>query len=55
MAWLSQFTLMMRSSVTALREQIEDPERMLHQLIIDMQSELDCVDRVLRTRLQMKS
>jgi len=43
MAWLSQFTLMMRSSVTALREQIEDPERMLHQLIIDMQSELDSV------------
>lgn len=43
MAWLSQFTLIMRSSVTALREQIEDPERMLHQLIIDMQCELDSV------------
>lgn len=33
----------MRSSVTALREQIEDPERMLHQLIIDMRNELDSV------------
>ena len=43
MAWLSQFSLVMRSSITALREQIEDPERMLHQLIIDMQSELDTV------------
>ena len=43
MAWLSQFSLVMRSSVTALREQIEDPERMLHQLIVDMQSELDSV------------
>lgn len=43
MAWLSQFSLIMRSSVTALREQIEDPERMLHQLIVDMQSELDSV------------
>lgn len=43
MAWLSQFSLVMRSSITALREQIEDPERMLHQLIIDMQGELDTV------------
>lgn len=40
MAWLSQFSLVMRSSVTALREKIEDPERMLHQLIIDMEEEL---------------
>ena len=43
MAWLSQFSLVMRSSITALREQIEDPERMLHQLIIDMQGELETV------------
>lgn len=43
MTWLSQFTLIMRSNVTALREQIEDPEKMLHQLIIDMQNELDSV------------
>ena len=41
MKWLSEFSLVMRSSVTALREKIEDPERMLHQLIIDMQCELD--------------
>ena len=33
----------MRSSVTTLREKIEDPERMLHQLIIDMEEELDRV------------
>jgi phage shock protein A len=43
MAWLSQFTLLMRSSLTSIREQIEDPERMLHQLLIDMQAELDSV------------
>ncbi len=43
MSWLSQFTLIMRSSVTSLREQIEDPERMLHQLLIDMQDELNRV------------
>lgn len=43
MSWLTQFSLVMRSSVTALREQIEDPERMLHQLLIDMQAELDTV------------
>jgi len=43
MKWLTQFSLVMRSSVTALREKVEDPERMLHQLIIDMQCELDRV------------
>ena len=41
MKWLSQFSLVMRSSVTSLREMVEDPERMLHQLIIDMGNELD--------------
>lgn len=43
MKWLSQFSLVMRSSVTSLREKIEDPERMLHQLIIDMEHELERV------------
>ncbi|MEZ6060064.1 MAG: PspA/IM30 family protein [Planctomycetaceae bacterium] len=43
MKWLSQFSLVMRSSVTSLREKIEDPERMLHQLILDMEEELDRV------------
>lgn len=43
MKWLNQFSLVMRSSVTTLREKIEDPERMLHQLIIDMEEELDRV------------
>ncbi|MFY8201519.1 MAG: PspA/IM30 family protein [Pirellula staleyi] len=43
MSWFSQFSLVMRSSVTSLREKIEDPERMLHQLIIDMEQELDRV------------
>ncbi|MCA9036686.1 MAG: PspA/IM30 family protein [Planctomycetaceae bacterium] len=43
MKWLSQFSLVMRSSLTTLREKIEDPERMLHQLIIDMEEELERV------------
>ena len=43
MNWLSQFSLVMRSNVTTLREKIEDPERMLHQLLIDMEEELDHV------------
>ncbi|MEQ1827562.1 MAG: PspA/IM30 family protein [Pirellula sp.] len=43
MSWFSQFSLVMRSSVTSLREKIEDPERLLHQLIIDMEHELDRV------------
>lgn len=43
MKWLTQFSLVMRSSITSLKEKIEDPERMLHQLIIDMEEELDRV------------
>jgi len=43
MKWLTNFSLVMRSSVTALKEKIEDPERVLHQLIIDMAEELDRV------------
>ncbi len=40
MGWLNQFTFIMRSSITTIREKIEDPERMLHQLILDMDEEL---------------
>lgn len=43
MKWLNQFTLVMRSSLTTLRESVENPERMLHQLVIDMEQELDTV------------
>lgn len=40
MSWIESFTLVMRSSITALRERVEDPERLLNQLIIDMDEEL---------------
>jgi phage shock protein A len=40
MKWLDSFTFIMRSSLTTLREQVEDPERMLQQLVIDMDDEL---------------
>lgn len=43
MKWINQFSLVMRSSISSLKEKIEDPERMLHQLIIDMETELDRV------------
>lgn len=43
MKWIESFTFIMRSSVTALREKVEDPERMLHQLICDMEEELAAV------------
>ncbi len=43
MGWFDQFTLVMRSSITSLRERVEDPERMIRQLIIDMEEELDRV------------
>jgi phage shock protein A len=33
----------MRSNISVLRERFEDPERMLHQLLIDMEEELETV------------
>ena len=57
MKWLKNFTLVMRSSITTLREKVEDPERMLHQLIIDMEEELDsvrdCVAETIADEIQM--
>jgi phage shock protein A len=43
MNWIKNFSLVMRSSITTLREKVEDPERMLHQLIVDMEEELERV------------
>jgi phage shock protein A len=43
MSWIEQFSLVMRSNITVLRERFEDPERMLHQLLIDMDEELESV------------
>lgn len=43
MGWINTFSLVMRSSITSLREKVEDPERMLHQLIVDMDDELERV------------
>jgi phage shock protein A len=43
MSWIEQFSLVMRSNLTVLRERFEDPERMLHQLLIDMEEELESV------------
>lgn len=43
MGWLTRFNLVVRSSLTTLREKIEDPERMLHQLLVDMEEELQGV------------
>jgi phage shock protein A len=40
MSWLNTFSFVMRANVTTLREKFSDPERMLHQLIIDMEEEL---------------
>jgi phage shock protein A len=45
MQWLETFTLVMRSQMTMLRERIENPERMIHQLILDMEEELELARR----------
>ena len=59
MSWITNFSLIMRSSITSLREKFEDPERMLHQLIIDMQEELDrvraSVAEAVADEIQMKT
>lgn len=39
MNWLDRFTFVIKSSVTTIREKIEDPPRMIHQLIVDMEEE----------------
>jgi len=43
MCWLERFSLVMRSNFTLLCERFEDPQRMLHQLLIDMDEELETV------------
>jgi len=43
MSWMERFSLVMRSNISFLREKIEDPERLLHQLLIDMEEELHVV------------
>ncbi len=40
MSWLTTFSFVMKSNITALRDRIADPERMIHQLLIDMDEEL---------------
>jgi phage shock protein A len=43
MKLIHNLSLILRSSITALEEKVQDPERLLHQLIIDMEEELDRV------------
>lgn len=43
MKWVNDFSLVMRSTVTSFWERVQDPERALHQLLIDMDEEADRV------------
>lgn len=45
MCWMERFSLVMRSNITFLCERFENPERMIHQLLIDMEQELEMVRR----------
>lgn len=45
MSWMQRFSLIMRSNLTVITEQFECPERMMHQLLIDMDEELEIVRR----------
>src|SRR4051794_27623583 len=45
MCWMERFSLVMRSSLTVIRERFENPERMIYQLLIDMEDELEAVRR----------
>lgn len=43
MKWFESFTFVMKTSINTLTEKIADPERMIHQLILDMEEELEIV------------
>lgn len=43
MKLFNNLSLVLRSSITALEDKVQDPERMLHQLIVDMEEELERV------------
>jgi phage shock protein A len=43
MSWVTNFSLVIRSSITSLCERFENPELMLNQLVIDMEEELERV------------
>lgn len=45
MSWMERFSLVMRSNISVICERFENPERMLHQLLVDMDEELECVRR----------
>jgi phage shock protein A len=45
MNWLDRFTFIVRSSVTTIREKVEDPPRMIHQLLVDMEEEHERIRR----------
>ncbi len=40
-----RFTLMVKSSITSVFDSLEDPERSLHQLLLDMEEQLDAAKR----------
>ncbi len=40
-----RFTLMVKGSITSVLDSLEDPERSLHQLLIDMDEQLDAAKR----------
>lgn len=41
MLWFKTFSLVVRSNVNALFEHFENPERTIHQLVLDMEEELE--------------
>lgn len=41
MQWLDTFTLVMRTQTATLRERVENPRHLVHQLILDMEEELE--------------
>ena len=45
MCWMERFSLVMRSNWAVIIERFENPERMLNQLLIDMDEELESVRR----------
>ncbi len=40
-----RFTLLVKGSITSVLDSLEDPERSLHQLLLDMEEQLDAAKR----------
>ena len=49
---LQRLNLLMKGQFSALLDRIEDPERSLHQIVLDMHEELDAAKRAVEVPIE---